>query len=207
MRIPHGNPAEELVSASGDAQLTVVGPRRRSSLSAVLLGSVSTKVATHAHGPVVVVRGRPTAGPVVVGLDNSPQSRLALGFALDAAHRYGTGLVAVRVWPDVGYAPSVPTLNFEAIALREEAQRELSDGLHGRTEQYPDVAVRRSTPRGHPVAELVDVARDARLLVVGHRGRGGFAGLMLGSVAAGVLHHASCPVAVLRGGVAEEEEG
>ncbi|MFI0467741.1 universal stress protein [Saccharopolyspora sp. 5N102] len=54
--------------------------------------------------------------------------------------------------------------------------------------------------RGHPVAELAAAAEDARLLVVGHRGRGGFTGLLLGSVAAGVLHHASCPVAVVRAG-------
>ncbi|MFD0488336.1 universal stress protein [Saccharopolyspora spinosporotrichia] len=52
--------------------------------------------------------------------------------------------------------------------------------------------------RGHPVAELTETAREALLLVVGHRGLGGFPGLLTGSVAMGVLHHATCPVAVVR---------
>ncbi|MDA3644298.1 universal stress protein [Saccharopolyspora indica] len=196
--VVHGHPADVLVRRSNEARLLVVGARGHSSLSAILIGSVSTKVAMHAHCPVVVVRDHRDSGPVVVGLDNSRHSRAALAFAFDAAARHAAGLVAVHVWRDVGYAPSVPTLSLEMTEVREQAQRVLVRQLAGWTEQYPEVPVREVVQRGHPVAELAAAAVDARLLVVGHRGRGEFPGL-LGSVAGGVIQHASCPVAVVRG--------
>ncbi|MBB5157530.1 universal stress protein [Saccharopolyspora phatthalungensis] len=193
-----GHPAEVLVRQSDDAQLVVVGSRGQSALSATLIGSVSTKVAMHARCPIVIVRDHRNTGPVVVGLDNSPFSHAALQFAFDAAARYEAELVAMRVWRDVGYAPSVPTLSEETTELREQAQRGLAQQLSGWAERYPDVSVHKVVQRGHPVAELAAASAAARLLVVGHRGRGEFTGL-LGSVAAGVIRHASCPVAVVRG--------
>ncbi|KAA5825478.1 universal stress protein [Saccharopolyspora hirsuta] len=195
--VVHGYPADVLVRRSNEAQLLVVGARGHSSLSAILIGSVSTKVAMHAHCPVVV-RDHRDSGPVAVGLDNSRHSRAALAFAFDAAARHAAGLVAVHVWRDVGYVPSVPALSLEMTEVREEAQRVLVRQLAGWTEQYPEVPVREVVQCGHPVAELAAASVDARLLVVGHRGRGEFPGL-LGSVAAGVIQHASCPVAVVRG--------
>lgn len=197
--VEHGHPADVLVRQSDGAQLVVVGSRGQSALSAILIGSVSFKVAMHAHCPIVVVRSTATSGgPVVVGLDNSPYSRAALRYAFDAAARYEAELVAMRVWRDVGYAPSVPTLAEEMTELREEAQRGLAEQLSGWSERYPDVQVHKVVQRGHPVAELAAAADQARLLVVGHHGRGEFSGL-LGSVAAGVIQHAPCPVAVVRG--------
>ncbi|WP_371812939.1 universal stress protein [Saccharopolyspora sp. ASAGF58] len=92
-------------------------------------------------------------------------------FAFDAAARYETELVAMRVWRDVGYAPSVPTLSFETADLREQAQRVLAEQLAGWPQQYPGVPVHEVVQGGHPVAELA-AADTARLLVVGHRGRG-----------------------------------
>ncbi|MBB5157523.1 universal stress protein [Saccharopolyspora phatthalungensis] len=196
--VVHGHPADVLCHLSTDAQLVVVGSRGRSTLSATLLGSVSAQVATHAHCPVVVVKDHHDSGPVVVGLDNSPYSRSALEFAYAAASRYDSELVAVQVWADVEYAPVVPRMEDELIDLRDEALRGLAEQLAGWAESYPNVAVRNVAQRGHPVAELAAAADEARLLVVGHRGRGGFTGLLLGSVAAGVLHHARSPVAVVR---------
>ncbi|WP_190812898.1 universal stress protein [Saccharopolyspora pogona] len=193
-----GDPADVLLQLSEGAVLVAVGSRGRSTLAATLLGSVSAKVATHARRPVVVVRERREGGPVVVGLDNSPHSGAALQYAFDAASRYESELVAMQVWQDIEYAPVVPRLEYELADLRDEALRGVAEQLAGWAESYPNVPVRKVAQRGHPVAELAAAAEDARLLVVGHRGRGGFTGLLLGSVAAGVLHHAPCPVAVVR---------
>ncbi|MDA3650146.1 universal stress protein [Saccharopolyspora indica] len=198
--VVRGDPADVLVRLSADAELVAVGSRGRGPLAATLLGSVSAKLAAHAECPVVVVREHRGSGPVMVGLDNSPHSRAALRFAFDAAARYACDLVAVQVWQDLEYAPVVPPLDYELAELRDEALRGLAEQLAGCTEAYPDVEVKRIAQRGHPVAELSEAAEQARLLVVGHRGRGGFTGLLLGSVAMGVLHHAQCPVAVVREG-------
>ncbi|MER7078932.1 Nucleotide-binding universal stress protein, UspA family [Saccharopolyspora kobensis] len=201
--VAHGDPADVLVQLSGAGELVVVGSRGRGPLAATLLGSVSAKVATHARCPVVVVREHRSSGPVVVGVDNSSGSRAALRYALEAAARYECELLAVQVWEYVEPTPIVPPLEHELVELRDEALRGLSEQLSGCAEAYPNVPVRRIAQRGHPVAELAAAAEEARLLVVGHRGRGGFAGLLLGSVAAGVLHHAPCPVAIVRDAVAE----
>ncbi|MGW3468601.1 universal stress protein [Saccharopolyspora sp. NPDC000995] len=196
--VVHGEPADVLMHLSGEAQLVVVGSRGRSPLTATLLGSVSAKVAAHGRCPVVVVRDHPDSGPVVVGLDNSPYSSTALRYAFDAADRYGSELVAMQVWEDVEYAPVVPRLGYELIDLQAEARLGLAEQLAGWAESYPNVPVRPVTQRGHPVAELAAAGENARLLIVGHRGRGGFTGLLLGSVAAGLIRHAVCPVAVVR---------
>ncbi|CAM01714.1 universal stress protein family [Saccharopolyspora erythraea NRRL 2338] len=198
-KIARGHPAAELVRRSCEAPLVVVGSRGRSPLRATLLGSVSTKVATHAHCPVVVVRNQANgAGDVVVGLDDSGYSQAALRFAFDAAAARGTELVAVQVWQPVDPSAVLPMLDSDMRDLAESAERGLAEQLAGWSEQYPTVPVRRIARQGHPVFELTCLGRDARLVVVGHRGRGGFTGLLMGSVATGVLQHATCPVAVVR---------
>ncbi|MER7014461.1 universal stress protein [Saccharopolyspora sp. NPDC000359] len=196
--VVHGNPADVLVQRSDGAELVAVGTRGRGALAATLLGSVSAKLAAHARCPVVVAREHRRSGPVVVGVDNSPRSLAALRYAFDAAARYGCELVAVQAWQDLELAPIVPPLEHELAAMRDEALRGLAEQLAGCAESYPDVPVHRVAQRGHPVSGLAAAAEGARLLVVGHRGRGGFTGLLLGSVAVGVLHHAQCPVAVVR---------
>lgn len=197
--IARGHPASELVRKSTDAQLVVVGSTGLSPLKSTLLGSVSAKVATHARCPVVVVRDSRSDGPVVVGLDNSRHSQAALHFAYEAAAARQTELVAVQVWQEPEPLPIVPLLGEEIAELNAETERVLAEQLAGWSERYPAVPVRRIGERGHPVVALTHLGRQAQLVVVGHRGRGGFTGLLIGSVAAGVLHHASCPVAVVRG--------
>ncbi|GDY33806.1 universal stress protein [Gandjariella thermophila] len=207
--VVRGHPAEVLVDRSRQAQQLVVGSRGHGRFAATLLGSISAAVAYHAHCPVVVVRdhhGPGARAPVVVGVDDSLASRLALQFAFDAATVRHTELIAVHAWrePAVDYPMLIP----DAIAapltdldrIEEVVRGNLAQHLDGWREKYPDVTVHPMARRGHPVRVLADTATDAdgQLLVVGHRGRGGFAGLRLGSVAAGVLHHVHGPVAVVR---------
>ncbi|CAM01707.1 nucleotide-binding universal stress UspA family protein [Saccharopolyspora erythraea NRRL 2338] len=195
-RIVRGHPAQRLVSRSAKARMVVVGARGRGAITAALLGSVSVHLAMHAQCPVVVVRDLPDpSGQVAAGVDGSPQSRAALGFAFEAAALHHTDLVAIHVRQERSpehAAPQPPP----------GAEQDRADGLEVALaewdERYPNVPVHRVVPHGRPVAELVAAARGARLLVVGHRGRGGFAAVQLGSVASGVLQHAPCPVAVVR---------
>lgn len=193
-----GHPAQELVRRSADAPLVVVGSHGHGAFREALLGSTSTSVAAHARCPVVVVRGEPrAAGPVAVGVDDSTGSQVALRHAFDCAARRQTGLIAVQALPDAHFTAEVyPAPDPQEIRTR--ADLHLAEHLAGWCADYPDVPVRRDVTNQHPVAALCQAAESAQLLVVGHRGRGGFAGLLLGSVASGVLHHAPCPVAVVR---------
>ncbi|GAA2797953.1 universal stress protein [Saccharopolyspora taberi] len=195
-----GRPVEELLRLSGAAQLVVLGARGRGGFTQALLGGVSTGVATQASCPVVVVRRDvpETAGPVVVGVDDSACSREALRFAYAAAARLGADLVALEAWHEEGLL-AVPLAPPDRDRVQHEVEQSLAKQTAPLRERYPAVRTREVVQRGHAVSALTDAARDARLLVVGHRGSGGFDSLFLGSVAAGVLHHAPCPVAVVRG--------
>ncbi|GAA4616417.1 universal stress protein [Saccharopolyspora hordei] len=195
-----GHPAQELVRRSEGASVLVVGSHGHGVFREALLGSVGTSVATHARCPVVVVRGTPRSeGPVTVGVDDSPGSQVALRHAFRWAADRRAGLVAVQALPDAHFTAGVyPPLDPQEIRTR--ADLHLAEQLAGWCSEHPDVRVHRHVANQHPVEALCSVAEDAQLLVVGHRGRGGFAGLLLGSVAGGVLHHAPCPVAVVRTG-------
>lgn len=163
------------------SSLIVVGSRGLGGFSGLLVGSVAVGLAGHVSCPVIVVRGEPNDGPVVVGLDGSPLSEAAIGFAFEEAAARGADLVAVHAWRDPG----------------PDAQELLTRWLAGWPERYPTVAVTHATPRGRAAKVLMDHAQGARLLVIGSRGRGGFKGLILGSTSQALVHHAPCPVAVL----------
>ncbi len=193
-----GHPIETLIQRTADAGLLVLGSRGHGRFTRALLGSVSSAVAVHSAGPVVVVRGELSVatGPVVVGLDGSASSRVAMEFAVREAALRETKLIAVQAWHEEGLFPA-PMAAFDREQAQQQVDRALAEQVAGWSDQYPDVTIHRVARHGHPVAMLLDAAREAQLLAVGHRGRGGFTGLQLGSVAAGVLHHARCPVAVL----------
>ncbi|MER7014462.1 universal stress protein [Saccharopolyspora sp. NPDC000359] len=194
-----GRPVEVLLDQSAAADLLVLGARGLGGFARALLGGVSLSVASRASCPVVVVRrGTPTGtGPVVVGVDGSPGARRALEFAFSAAAGYGADLVVLQSWHEENllYTPLAPNFREE---VDDTVRRMLSRQTADLRAAHPEVVVHEVAQRGHPVAALTDAARDARLLVVGHRGGGGFDGLFLGSVAAGVLNHARCPVAIIR---------
>lgn len=193
-----GPAAPALLERAGDG-LLVVGEQGAGGLGGALLGSVASTVAAHAEGPVVVVRGEVATGPdapVVVGVDGSPASATAIDFAATVADTEGCPLVAVHTWFDP-LVDSVPEAFVDLDAITADERRVLSEQLAGRSAIHPDLDVSMVVTRSRAVRELLDRARGARLLVVGTRGRGGFAGLLLGSVSRGLVHRAPCPVAVV----------
>ncbi|HET7734511.1 MAG TPA: universal stress protein [Nocardioidaceae bacterium] len=198
-----GLPADALIRESATAECLVVGGRGRSVPVGMLLGSVSQHVARHAGSPVVAVRDQqdPDARSVVVGIDGSPESHEALEFALHYAGLHALTVEAVSVPERLhlyseGVSPLVvPQLAAELAAHEERVLREAADLMS----RHPGVqAELRQAEPGSPGRELVEASHHAALVVVGSRGRGGFAGLLLGSVSAHVLHKAHCPVVVTR---------
>ncbi|MFR9728411.1 universal stress protein [Saccharopolyspora sp. MS10] len=194
-RAIRGDPARELVARSREASLLVLGSRGHGAVHDVLLGSVSAAAASGAGCPAVVVRGTGSAGPgpVVVGLDLSPESRPALHFAFDSADRRDRELLVVQALPEAYFLPSVLG-DPQRRSIQEEAESRIGAQLTVWQEHYPEVRVRRIATDQHPVEALCEQAEGARLLVVGHRSQ---RGPRLGSVALGALHRAPCPVAVV----------
>lgn len=202
-----GLPVKVLTQRSTDASLLVLGSRGLGGVSGLLLGSVSVGLVAHAQCPVVVVRGgevqteldeSPDAeAPVVVGVDGSPTSEAALAFAYEAASACGSPLVAVHAWQlSTEDSRLVPYLDLDAVA--DEEERLLAEQTAGWGEKYPDVPLRRVVVKGRPGHVLLEHSEGARLLVVGARGRGAAAGLLLGSTSQALIHRAACPVAVIR---------
>lgn len=210
-RLVHGVPSRVLLDESESAAMLVVGSHGRSGVRRFLVGSVSTQVAEHSKVPVVVVHGKhvpgaaaqPAAwrpGPVVVGVDGSEISEDAVAFAFEAASRRGGDLLAVHVWTTQSpwVAESVAAL-VDPVDVQADGRQALSTSLAGYCREFPDVKVTPLVLAGGVVDGLVETAEEhsASLIVVGSRGRGGFAGLLLGSTSRGVLHHAQCPVTVV----------
>lgn len=187
-------PGPALVAASDRAAAVVVGARGHGVLSGVLLGSVSQHVAHHAACPVVVVRQshHPDSDRVVVGVDGSTGSRKALEFAFDHAGRYAATVTAVHAWHHTSRGSQTLADEIDA------AERVLAESLAGFAESHPDVKVVQEAIPVAPQRALADASDAASLVVVGSRGHGTLAGLLVGSVSQSVLHHARCPVAVVR---------
>lgn len=192
-----GGAAPVLIERSQSARLVVLGARGHGGFAGLLLGSTSVAVSAHAHCPVVVVRGeKPADGaPVVVGSDGSECALLAVEFAFAEAAQHGTDLRLVQAWtPPPGWQP--PGIELEhQIALEREELKEVVARWQGK---YPEVPVSAHVIASPAAEALVEASQGARLLVVGSRGRGGFRGMLLGSVSQQLLHHAHCPVAVVR---------
>lgn len=195
-----GRAVGTLVDLSKDAEMVVVGCRGLGKVEGLILGSVSAGLLHHSHGPVAVIHedvtasNRPANAPVVVGVDGSPASERAVELAFDEASRRGVGLVAVHAWFD--QSATVPGLYWDD--FRIEAEEILAERLAGWSERYPDVAVERAAVESKPAQELIARSGSAQLVVVGSHGRGGFAGLLLGSVGSAVAHAARSAVIVVR---------
>ncbi|WP_406054083.1 universal stress protein [Kribbella sp. NBC_00889] len=172
-----GFPSPVLLAESRNAELIVIGSRSAGRTLGLLVGSTGLELAAHAHCPVIVVRPAEDAvvgNRVVIGYDGSPAADAAVDFGLQYADRHGLVARIVTVLPEGEDDVASPLRTLQGLRTAEVVQ-----------------------VTGHPAELLLEWSADAQLLVVGSRGRGGFASLLLGSVSQTVLHQAPCPVAVI----------
>ncbi|WP_079173595.1 universal stress protein [Streptomyces monashensis] len=191
--LAEGDPVWVLREQSRDATAVVLGSRHLSRKQEVFgSASVALPVMARTHCPLVVVPEpeHVTEEPAyfVVGVDGSEHSAAAVDVAFEEAALRGARLRALLVWE-----PG-PLRVFDEHQPQQECRRLLSEIVAGRQARCPDVDLHHEVLVGHPVQVLTDASAHALGLVVGTRGRGGFAGMLLGSVSQGVLNHARCPV-------------
>lgn len=203
------SPAAALEEISLTAGLIVVGNSGRGRVSGILLGSTAYHVATVARCPVAIVPpgDLPLPGPdakVSVATDGSPSSERAVRHAVDVAQRYDAPLEVITAWerpyqdnrgtPPQGYASMA-----QAVKLRTEgAQRTTENAIEEILREAPGHEVTSVVLEGRAEQVIARAASDAALLVVGARGRSELTSLLLGSTSRGVLHHATCPVQIIR---------
>lgn len=186
-----GHPIAEIEEASKHANLIVLGAHSGGKFAGSVFGTRAVKVAAVAHCPVAVipaeVKEQPGEG-VVVGVDGSEPSRVAVAFAAEEASRRGVPLIAVYAW----MPPLTPGLEYlwseELVAAQEKAAEEaIAIGVAGLASRYPDLEIRREIVQAPPVTALLQAAASADMVVVGSRGRGGISRLLLGSVSQSLL--------------------
>jgi nucleotide-binding universal stress UspA family protein len=196
-----GGAAKALLEHSRDATMVVLGGHGVGTVAGLLLGSTALQVVVHTSVPAVVVRHLEPAvrQEVAVGVDGSAVGEAALAFAFEEAALRKARLRAIHVWSDARSAGSgemTPLVYDPEIVVAEQLRR-LGEQLAIWREKHPEVQVVSEVVHGRAVRILGGASARADLLVVGTRGHGGFAGLLLGSVSHGLLHHAHCPVAVV----------
>ena len=203
--VEYTTPAATLVGASLDASVVVVGSGDHGRVRGELGGSVALAVAAHAHCPVVVVHGdvealRDVNLPVVVGVDGSTHATGALAHAAGVAASRGSSLRVVVAWwtRTSAHLESYVAAEFPRERAENGAERLLSAALAQVHDDYPDLEVEGSTVEAQPAPALVRASEGAERLVVGSRGRGGFAALVLGSVSHALVREAHCPVTIVR---------
>ena len=206
-----------LLAESESAHLVVTGSHGRGRIMGGLLASTSFNVTAHATCPAVVVRGDASLHPdaehrVVVGVDDSERALHALERAAQVAADAGAALHIARVIQpivlDPQAQPELAPMGYgdtyamhdarfveEFRAYAEDATRELVEGIRDR---FPGLEVSSEVVEDTPGLAIARVGEGAGLVVVGSRGRGGFAGMLLGSVSHTVIHHATSPVMVVR---------
>ena len=203
-----GHPAAVLAEAGREARLLVVGSSGVTGLARVFAGSVTADLAHHFTGPLVVVReAGDDDGRVVVGIDGSEAAARAVEFAVDHVARHGGTLVGVHattgmpvdamapggMWGQgLGPGPDIDQLRTSADAL-------VAESLAGPLARHPEVKAERVVSLERPAQALAEQAEGAALLVVGSHGHGAVRRALLGSVSHAMLHHAPCPLAVVRG--------
>jgi nucleotide-binding universal stress UspA family protein len=172
-------------------------------IAPTLFGSTMART-TRSHRARRVVRDPGSAqheirddAPVLVGIDGSPASEGATALAFEEASLRRVPLVALHAWSDVGV---FPILGMDWRTYRDEGEEVLGERLAGWQERYPDVAVHRRLECDVPARWLLEESKHAQLVVLGSHGRGGYAGMHLGSVSSAVVQSAGVPVIVVRNG-------
>lgn len=201
-RAVSGLAASALLEASEGADLLVVGARGLGGFRRLLLGSVSTEVLHHAECAVAIVREvhHPREQPehVVVGVDGSATSRRALAWALDTARLHGATVEIVTAWTLAEPITRRMTgAGMSDAPLEDVARWTIDTALDASDTSGLPQPVTRTVAFGSPAAAVLDAGQRADLIVLGSRGIGGFAALLLGSVSHHVAQHATCPVVIL----------
>ncbi|MER5268540.1 universal stress protein [Actinosynnema sp. NPDC002837] len=205
-----GHPAAVLAEAGREAALLVVGSSGATGLARVFAGSVTADLAHHFAGPLVVVRdgGDGTDdGRVVVGVDGSEPSDRAIDFAVDHVSRHGGTLVGVHATTGLPVDAMTPGgawgqglgLGLDVEQLRASADTLIARSFEAPLARHPEVRAERVVSLARPAQVLAQEAEGAALLVVGSHGHGAVRRALLGSVSHAMLHHAPCPLAVVRG--------
>jgi nucleotide-binding universal stress UspA family protein len=196
-----GGAARALLVEARDATMIVLGSHGVGTVAGLLLGSTALQVVAHAPVPTMVVRRLEPAvrREIAVGVDGSAAGEAAVAFAFEEAGLRKARLRAIHVWsdPDVAGTGEMMPLVYDPQIVAEDQIRRLGESLAMWREKYPEIQLVSEVVHGRPVRILAGASTRADLLVVGSRGRGGFAGLVLGSVSHGLLHHAHCPLAVV----------
>lgn len=196
-----GDATSVLVQLSEEVDLIVVGSRGGGGIADRLLGTVSSALPAHAKCPVVVVPRHTSGSPfwpikrIVAGVDGSRTAHTALEKAVDEAALWGAqvdAIAAVPIATGAGMLSWVPT-TIDRERLYKEMEEELAAAC-AKVVGDRDVTVKRHIIDGSPAELLTEFSTAVDLVVVGTRGRGGFAGLLLGSTSQIVLTHSTCPV-------------
>ncbi|MDO5723856.1 MAG: universal stress protein [Flaviflexus sp.] len=189
------DPAVALTKMSSDAALMVLGARGLGAMRRIFVGSVSTKVATYADCPVIVVREgeHDPEGPIVVGMAPEKESLTALTFGFVMARAHGCRLEVVRAHQHAAAAiPNMPEGETKE-AAKESARTAVSRSeeiFQKYCEYYSDVEANFVHVRGHASEALVDRAPSSRMIVVASHGKGELRATVMGSVSMTVLHNA-----------------
>jgi nucleotide-binding universal stress UspA family protein len=197
-----GLAAARLLEAAQDANLLVVGARGLGGFRELLVGSVSQHCLHHAEVPVAIVHGVvppvPTqAERIVVGLDGSSTAQRALAWALDEARFRRATVEVVSAWSSPPIVSPYGAYAAPVEILDEAAHQIVDDALAAADLRNLPAPVVRTVRCGGAAHTILEAADGADLIVLGSRGRGGFKGLLLGSVTHQVTHHAACPVVVV----------
>jgi nucleotide-binding universal stress UspA family protein len=203
-RLEYGQTAPALVTISENVRMLVLGSAGTSEMRAMFVGSDVVRVANHARCPVVVWRDKPDGElsdglPVVVGVDGSALSDVAVAHAFEFASLFRVPVIAVHAWSEqsgLGYAESRRFMNWSTLEQRETAV--MAEALAGWGEKFPDVDVERIVERGSARAALLLHSADAQLVVLGSHGHSSIMGALLGSTTQNLMHHARCPVLICR---------
>ena len=195
--VVRGMPAAELIAASRDASLVVVGARGLGGFDGLLLGSVSRNVLNGSHSAVAVVRPPELHddGPIVIGVDGSPASRAALRWALDDACVRPRRVVGIYAWERHAADGGRHAAGYlDEATLSRRAETLLNRELEQAVSAIVDESLTARLEQGGAAGILVAASASASLLVVGSRDHNPLAEPLLGSVSDQVAHHACSPV-------------
>jgi len=193
---------EALTEMSRHARLVVLGSDDVSPGTVLLVGSTTLRLATHAPCPVVAWRGdliATTEQKIVLGVDDAHTSGAAIAAAFEFAERIGVAITAIHAWSMQRPAGEVtiPYL-IDWDEVENDYRRQLCDALSPWIKRYPNVEVTCVVDQHKPSRALLNHADDAQLVVVGSRGRGRLASVVLGSTSLNLLHHSAVPVMICR---------